>query len=62
MQAQDLTDALQRFKKHFGQPVAGRSIYEFHSDQVGSMIEASIKDNKIDPRLTGDNHDLVEQA
>lgn len=58
----DLRAAMYRFKQHFKQPVAGRSLYEFGAQELVEWIEASIKEEKIDPRLTGDDYDLVEFA
>lgn len=56
----DLTEPLQRFRKHFGQDVSGRSIFEFPASKVVKLVEQSIASNQIAPELIGDSTDLTE--
>lgn len=61
-QPKDLSDALQRYKQHFGHPVSGRSIYEYPSAELVQRIERAIAKNEADPQLAGAQTDLVADA
>lgn len=56
---QEMSTAYARFRARFGQPVAGRSLYEYSSLELLRMIESSLETGVIDPQLTGQDCDLV---
>lgn len=59
MSAAQLRLALNQFRERFGKPVSGRALFEYDTETLLEVVRQSIHAGDVDPRLEGEDSDLV---
>ena len=58
---QEYDKILDRFIQHFGRPVPGRVADKFTQDELVRLVEKSVAENRIDPKLREEDRDRTPE-